>query len=370
MKIYQPDYYEEFQCIAANCPMTCCMQWRIAVDDETFFRWDEEWKKCVTEVEEGRIIELKPDGMCPFLNEEKLCKIVRTEGEEAISHTCHTFPREEHEYPGRIERGMTPGCPAVLDLLWAKDHFQIQEKEEDKSLSEEIDEINPVLFEIRDWFLQIVNRTDLKLNTALEICFLIALDLDELEQNGMLEVEFAHYKRTTDIKAIQKAIGENHGMTPERQEEYNLLFLDITEIYRKQNIYADFLIPLANATKKPECKEIACWNRHQQQMKQWEKPMRALFAEEMSSALITPGTGQVLDMLVKLEWMAMEYAVLQQALFLQHLREPGEITYEKLRESVCVTFRMMGYADDDIWEYMENCFDRVVWPWEYYSLLV
>ena len=29
-----------------------------------------------------------------------------------------------------------------------------------------------------------------------------------------------------------------------------------------------------------------------------------------------------------------------------------------------------GYADDDIWEYMDNCFDSVIWPWEYYSLLV
>ena len=38
MKLYQPDYYEQFQCTASKCPTTCCMQWRIAVDDETFFR--------------------------------------------------------------------------------------------------------------------------------------------------------------------------------------------------------------------------------------------------------------------------------------------------------------------------------------------
>ena len=49
----------------------------------------------------------------------------------------------------------------------------------------EICEINPVLFEIRDWFLEIVNTQELALNTALEICFLIALDLDELEQKGV-----------------------------------------------------------------------------------------------------------------------------------------------------------------------------------------
>lgn len=81
MKIYQPDYYDKFQCTASKCPMTCCMQWRIAVDDETFHKWDDEWKEKVKEVEEGRIIELKNDGMCPFLNEKKLCKIVLRDGE-------------------------------------------------------------------------------------------------------------------------------------------------------------------------------------------------------------------------------------------------------------------------------------------------
>ena len=51
MKIYQPDYYDKFQCTASKCPMTCCMQWRIAVDDETFHKWDDEWKEKVKEVE-------------------------------------------------------------------------------------------------------------------------------------------------------------------------------------------------------------------------------------------------------------------------------------------------------------------------------
>ena len=46
-----------------------------------------------------------------------------------------------------------------------------------EGIAEEIYEINPVLFEIRDWFLEIVNDKQLPLNTALEICFLIAVDI-------------------------------------------------------------------------------------------------------------------------------------------------------------------------------------------------
>lgn len=389
MTLYQPDYYDKFQCTASACPMTCCMQWRIAVDDETLFHWQEDWKKHVKEVEEGHVIRLNKDGMCPFLNEEKLCKIVLKAGDQAISHTCQTFPREEHKYNSRIERCLTPGCPAVLDLMWQQDDFHIRERDiqdnkiEEKKIdgqeirgqkvketspNEEICEINPVLFEIRDWFLEIVNNKQLPLNTALEICFLIAVDLYELEQKGILEKEFLHYKSITDLQKIREAIGVNDQMTEDRLEEYNLLFLDISEIYRKQNIYADFLLSLAKEADDLDCKKIEYWSEFEPKLAPWKEHLRKLFAEEISSAVITPGTEQVLDMIVKLEWMAMEYAVLLQVLFLQG--NTGEISYEKLRESVCVIFRMMGYADDDIWEYMENCFDQVIWPWEYYALLV
>lgn len=368
MKLYQPDYYEQFQCTASKCPMTCCMQWRIAVDDGTFFRWDEEWKSHVRQGEDGYVIALTEDGMCPFLNDEKLCKIVIRDGDQAISHTCQSFPREEHIYNGRIERALTPGCPAVLDLLWQQESFRLQEREESKTACGEITEVNPILFEIRDWLLEIVTTRGLKLNTALEICFLIVKDLNELEENGCLEEKFQSYKNATDLKEIQDAIGDNDEMTSDRMEEYNLLFLDVSEIYRRQNIYADFLLPLADAAEQLDSSQTKVWEDFRQKLQPFEEHLRNLFAEEISSAVITPGTEQVLDILVKLEWMAMEYAVLLQVLFLQQRK--GTLSYGELRESVCVIFRMMGYADDDIWEYMENCFDDVIWPWEYYSLLV
>ena len=30
-----PDYYDEFSCIADQCPITCCQEWKIAVDADT-----------------------------------------------------------------------------------------------------------------------------------------------------------------------------------------------------------------------------------------------------------------------------------------------------------------------------------------------
>ena len=31
-KKIRPDYYDEFSCIAGQCPITCCQEWKIAVD--------------------------------------------------------------------------------------------------------------------------------------------------------------------------------------------------------------------------------------------------------------------------------------------------------------------------------------------------
>lgn len=33
MKNYQPDYYNNFKCIADKCSITCCQEWKIAVDE-------------------------------------------------------------------------------------------------------------------------------------------------------------------------------------------------------------------------------------------------------------------------------------------------------------------------------------------------
>ena len=36
MKIFAPDYYNKFKCIANRCKHSCCIGWEIDIDDETF----------------------------------------------------------------------------------------------------------------------------------------------------------------------------------------------------------------------------------------------------------------------------------------------------------------------------------------------
>ena len=35
MKLYAPDYYTKFACIADKCQHSCCIGWEIDIDDDT-----------------------------------------------------------------------------------------------------------------------------------------------------------------------------------------------------------------------------------------------------------------------------------------------------------------------------------------------
>ena len=86
MKHIHPDYYDKFHCIASACPITCCKEWKIAVDDETNRHWkmlappdsvDEHRNNlsAYTCIKDGsRVIRLDDEHNCPFLSDERLCR--------------------------------------------------------------------------------------------------------------------------------------------------------------------------------------------------------------------------------------------------------------------------------------------------------
>ena len=72
---------------------------------------------------------------------------------------------------------------------------------------------------------------------------------------------------------------------------------------------------------------------------------------------------------MKLEWLAIEYAVIRQWMFLQW-DMAGALTFEDLKTAVSVIFRMTGYSDDDIEEYLDHSFQSVIWDWGYLALII
>jgi hypothetical protein len=87
----KPDYYEDFTCIADRCSFTCCREWKIGVDEDTFVKWKhtltpngmydtdrgkqakkEKLSGYVRKKDGSRVIGLNKEKNCPFLNGKKL----------------------------------------------------------------------------------------------------------------------------------------------------------------------------------------------------------------------------------------------------------------------------------------------------------
>lgn len=119
-----PDYYENFRCLAGDCPHTCCAAWDVVLDGETVERYQklpgglgERLRSAMVTEEEETCFPLH-GGRCPFLNGGNLCEIHCQLGEEATSETCRSHPRFTEEYEGLKEVTLSASCPAANELLF------------------------------------------------------------------------------------------------------------------------------------------------------------------------------------------------------------------------------------------------------------
>ena len=126
MEIRYPNYYKKFQCIAGDCPDTCCAGWEIPVDKASELRYrkarlngtisnKEFAQKLKKHVNQGRII--SEDVTCPFLNRQGLCEMYLELGPEALCHTCARHPRHMEDYGNLHEIVLLLSCPEVARLI-------------------------------------------------------------------------------------------------------------------------------------------------------------------------------------------------------------------------------------------------------------
>lgn len=202
----EPDFYNDFHCIAGQCSFTCCKEWKIAVDPETKKRWRKlnvpetvlksdrvpkhacvhaskstvELYQFVTKKDGADIIELLPNMRCPFLEDTELCRLVMDYGEECLSKTCHVFPRETHEFPDRTERTLVSCCPEIVDRLYALKelHFTNLPYQDRAFLLEGKDK----LFRIRNIMMYYLDDDTVSNEVNLKRCLFMLLDLLEKEQ--------------------------------------------------------------------------------------------------------------------------------------------------------------------------------------------
>ena len=77
------------------------------------------------------------------------------------------------------------------------------------------------------------------------------------------------------------------------------------------------------------------------------------------------------SMIVLYQWIAMEYVLMRHSIFLNWLLEKHEkISYSMVRNDIVVVSRIMGYDQEDIYEYLEKSFKNLIWEWGYMAMLL
>lgn len=373
MRRVRPDYYEKFQCIANRCTITCCQEWKIGVDNET----NRKWKKLLppdTVVDKKKNLSaytVKKDGMrvialdekhrCPFLNEEKLCRLLCTYTDRVLSDTCTQFPREVHRFSTHEEETLMPCCPAVIDI-W-KDAKEIVFPKVDR-------EYKDLLFAIREHMMELLEDSTQRLEDQLKQGFYILLELNKQDSLTMQLVN--EYFSSESVAQLREAIAQISMDELDSMDECNELLQDLAVNYQKEGLYKKYLDPiLLQAGKLSEtyaadtmCEDLQLFEK---QFWQWQPLLRKFLLNEFYSDLLVPD-GDLESMIVSMQWIGMEYAVIRHSVFLKWL-ERKQFTYEELRDYMVVITRMTGYEQEDIVEYLQNSFESLVWDWGYFALV-
>ena len=124
MLLRVPDYFEQFRCLAGDCPHTCCAKWEVVIDEDTARRYaaepgplGEKLRAALRRDEDGDFCFPLHGGRCPFLDEDDLCQIHKRLGEDATSVTCREHPRFTEDYGPFREITLSVSCPAANALL-------------------------------------------------------------------------------------------------------------------------------------------------------------------------------------------------------------------------------------------------------------
>lgn len=166
MILRYPKYYEDFSCIADKCEDTCCAGWEIDIDDKSYEYYMslsgefgdyvrsniKEYQLEDEDVYEAHGFILREEKRCPFLNENNLCEMILTLGEDAICDVCTYTPRNFLEYGNAREISISPSCAEAGRLIFGSDcKVTFVEKEIDEALGFEESEEDLKLAKVILW---------------------------------------------------------------------------------------------------------------------------------------------------------------------------------------------------------------------------
>lgn len=195
MKIRYPKYYDNFTCIAARCPDSCCKEWSVDVDaaSAAFYRnlsgpLGDQLRQVLQDTDSGTIMTIE-NNRCPMWQQDGLCRIQAELGHDALCQVCQIFPRLRHDYGDFVELDLELSCPEAARLILTSADQDWITYEQPKTEPAGYDTwAMDILLRSRSEFFKFLDATDLSVPQILTVLLLYAHHVQEELDGGISAV--------------------------------------------------------------------------------------------------------------------------------------------------------------------------------------
>lgn len=215
MKTTYHEFYKNFSCIANLCPDSCCKEWDVVVDDDSYIKYKnatgsfgDKLRSVMTIDQDGDRIFTLNNNRCPFWNKNMLCDIYINLGEDALCETCKRFPRIHLNYSSFEEKILSLACPEALRLMLVKGAMQKLVTAENNTENEPCDydtDVMELLLNARKKIFDVLSNDRLSifdcLNRIYGLCLNVQSQIDECEYNAE-----ADFSQTVFLASYQNTI--------------------------------------------------------------------------------------------------------------------------------------------------------------------
>jgi len=391
------EIYDKFVCTAGKCPFTCCEGWKIAIDPDTNRKWENDIDKAPylcknVKTKKGSegvdfFIKMGNQNRCPFFNEEGLCNVVVTCGEDYLPHTCEIYPRQENVWENLEEHSLSCGCPATVDLISnveGKIRFLNDKNEQLSCLRPEtladtlptnLAEMFPLTlpdnltgaYELREVMISLMQNHKFSLKGRILMISQMLLKIRENSDEAWNIM--ADYQNENFLLSLSEKENWDNINFDESLMELNELFLDMVENYKKVKNFNQYLNDISDMAEFMDLE--VCRG-------EWEF-FKAEFAQQellMENCMVSKIFGNCIsddidDMIMSYQMVITECIMVKYSVFLKWLmNEKGSIKYNDIRNYLVIYTRIIGYNIDGIIEFWEDSFDDAIWDLNYMLLLI
>lgn len=330
--------YDKFKCIADKCPKSCCIGWQIMIDEESLEKYKnhkgnftDRFNSSVDYTEECFY---QHDTRCNMLNDNGLCDLQRTLGEEYLCDTCRLYPRHIEEYQDLREHLLSLSCPEVTRMVISPDYdFNMTEtKDSSYDDAEDFEDFDFLLFDqleyAREKILKVACSKTLPLQERMSMVATMAYELQVLFDEGKVFM-------MSDLECDKIKTFDETGIIP----DYDYMIKSLDVLVGMEALESSW------TNKIIETREY--WKKHNSNSNEWnsfllpDKELEFIFEKIFKSLLYSYFCGSVYDGEIYARTMI---AVISTRWIMMILKATGK----DLAKTIYLYSREVEHSDDNV----------------------